>query len=515
MNVLKHWAVLLSILALMSACNDVNSNIEKMIPTDATGVVCIDVPQILKSGGLLDGGKIVLPRELQDAIDNNDHAAMSIVLTDLPQLGLNTDSKAYAFFTVKTFGTVLLVGLDKPELTKKTIAQRTGGDWTNVEGLDCIYKKDNLYAIKGNVLLAGTVNKNLEVAKVAKAAQNILSHNHTSIMDNKAVKEVLHSDGAVNVWLQNAGLKALLSKSDTYREIVRQVPLIDIFTESDIDAITCNVALNDAQVDMATVISAADNSEYAQLLTGILSKPSGETLKAIPNSMDCILTMSVKGDNFVKLQQMQQLLGMFGKLPYIGRIDLAGILATVDGPFTIGIARDPHLEGEWNAVVAIQSSDPERVLNQISSFANSMGQAPELYDGEYVYQYDNKMIRIGMTDGILYLKMLDYEQTEGYAYELPAARNCFNNALLGVFVQSATTDTTHAYFDFALTDIYNGKGHFTTEGQNGNATLELLKVLCSIKPKSPFDEYDDDEDVDDQSISTLVTGAIDKLKPLN
>jgi len=408
----------------------------------------------------------------------------------------------------------MLVALDDPSQTRKTIAQRVGSDFTTIEGLDCIYVKDNLYAISDKVLLVGRVNKVMEAARAAKAARGILAHNNASIIDNKEVKALLHNDdAAINAWMQLKGLKTLFNKSSVYRELKQKMPLIEIFTESDIDAVVCNVMLNDDDVEMKTTIKAAENSEYAQLLNTTLSKPSSDVLKAIPNSMDYIVTMSVKGDNFVKLQQIQQLLGLFGKLPYIGRIDLASILATVDGPFTVGIARDPHLEGEWNAVLATRSTNPDGVLKQISTFANSMGQAPEMYDGEYVYQYDNKMIRIGIVDEILYVKMLDYEQTEGYAYEMPQARTVFDNALLGVFAQTAASDTARAYFDFSLSSIYDGTGHFTTNQTGVNVTQELLRALCTFKRPSPYDNNEDDESSDD--VSSLVGGAIDKLQPLN
>ena len=497
-----------SLLVIMAGC--AGNNLEKMIPADATGVVSIDVPQILKKAKMLDDDNIVLPKSLQDVIDNNDTSPLCILFNDLPQMGIDTDSKAYAFFTIKTFGRVVLAALNDPAKARKTLSLRMGGDFEKVEGLECMYVKDNLYVIEGKVLLIGTVNKAMDINRAAKAAKGILSMTSTSIADNKSVKEVLHNkDAAINAWLQGKGLKAILNKSDVYRELSQKMPLIEIFTESDIDAVTLNVDLDKDQVDMDAKILAAENSEYAQLLNSTLGKPSDEVLKAIPNSMDYIFTMSIQGDNFVKLKQIQQLLSMFGKLPYIGQIDLASILATVDGPFTIGLARDPHLEGEWNMVLATRSTNPEGVVEQISSFANAMGQAPELYEGEYIYQYDNKMIRIGVTSGILYLKMLDYEQTEGYAYEMKPVREFFDDALLGIFAQTRN-DSVSGYFDFGLNDIFNGKGHFYTNQANGNATLELLRALCGIKTGDGFGN----EDSDDNDFASFMTGAIDKLQPM-
>ena len=509
---LKKWlknVLMVTVLLHMAGCT--SDNLEKMVPADATGVVCIDVPEILENAGMLDGDKVVLPQQLKQAIDENDTSPLCVLMADLPQLGLDTDSKAYAYFTAKTFARVILARLDSPEKARKTLAIRAGGDFEKVEGLECMYVGDNLYAIEGNVLLVGTVNKAMEVSRVAKAAKNICNKTAASIDDNKAVKDVLHDNNAeISAWIQGKGLKYILNKSEVYRELSHKMPLIEIFTESDIDAVTCHIDMEKNDVEMDTRILAAENSEYAQLLNSTLGKPSDDVLKAIPNSMDYIFTMSVKGDSFVKLKQIQQLLSMFGKIPYIGRIDLASILATVDGPFTIGLARDPHLEGEWNMVLATRSKDPDGVVKQISTFANAMGQAPEVYDGEYIYQYENKMIRIGVIDGILYMKMLDYEQTEGYAYEMKPVREFFDDALIGIFAQTHN-DSVNGYFDFGLESIFNGKGHFYTSQPKANATLELLCSLCSIKTGDTFGN----EAEDDNGISSFVTGAIDKLQPMN
>ena len=162
-------------------------------------------------------------------------------------------------------------------------------------------------------------------------------------------------------------------------------------------------------------------------------------------------------------------------------------------------------------VLATRSTDPDGVVSRISSFANSMGQAPELYEGEYIYQYDNKMIRIGVIDGILYMKMLDYEQTEGYAYEMKPVRQFFGHALLGLFAQTRN-DSVSGYYDFGLDDIYNGKGHFYTSDSKANAVLELLRSLCTIKGGDAFgnEEADDSEG----GVSSFMTGAIDKLQPM-
>ena len=126
MRCLKNLFVSALLVLVMSGCD--GDNLEKMIPAEATGVVSLDVPVILKSAGMLDGDDIVLPKSLQQVIDDNDTSPLCVLLSDLPQMGIDTDSKAYAFFTVKTFDKVLLAQLDNPDKARRTLSLRVGGD---------------------------------------------------------------------------------------------------------------------------------------------------------------------------------------------------------------------------------------------------------------------------------------------------------------------------------------------------------------------------------------------------
>ncbi len=495
---------------MLASCGSVNDNLEKMIPDDALGVVCVNLPDILNKTGVKDDGQLVIPEAVKDIVDQNDTSPICTMLTDLPYLGLDTDSKAFAFFTNKTFGSVILCPLNDEDAARKTIARRTGADFQQVEGIDCIYREDNLYVVADKVLLIATVNRAMEVNKAAQQAAIILKKQRKSILDNNQVKQVINADGDINAYLQQDGLRLILKKSKAYREIAQKLPLVEIFTESDIKAYECHISLAQDRADITTRIIADQGSDYNKLLEATMAPADATFLKAIPNSMDYIITMSVKGNNFVKLQQIQQLVKMFKRLPYIGRIDLESMLASIDGPIAVGLARDPHLEGEWNAVLAAKTTNPDMILGQISTFATSMGQAPEIYDGEYVYQYENKMIKLGVIDDVLYLKMLDYEQTEGYAYELETVRKVFEASNIGLYVNPQVTQG--GTFAYGMTDHFNGKGQFIPTEKGVHSAQALLKVLCSIKPAQAYDDMLDDEDEDE--ISSTLGNAIDQLKPV-
>ncbi|MBO7609363.1 MAG: DUF4836 family protein [Muribaculaceae bacterium] len=507
---MKKLYLLVTLLSLLltTACSNVNENLEQMIPADATGVVSINMPEILKKAQLQDGDRIVLPAGLQAVIDENDAAPLCQLLTDLPVMGIDTKSKAYAFFTLKTFGRVLLVPLADESAAKKTIAQRAGSDFTTVEGLDCIYVEDLFYAINNKTLFIGMVNKALEREKVAHAASIIMQGKSRNITEVNEVKECIDADGAVNAYFQLEGIRALLKRSKTYKDIAQRMPLVEVFTESDIKAVTCAIKMEDDSVSMNTHFIADANSDYLKLMNTMMAKPDAEFLKIIPNSMDYIMAMSVNGEQFTQLAQIKQLLKAFANLPYIGSIDLAKMLATIDGPVAVGLASDPHLEGEWNAVIAARSINPDDIVNTIGKFALALGQAPELYDNEFVYQYDNKMIRVGSTGSVFYLKMLNYEQTEANASDDASLVKVFDENPFAVAMR-ARVGNDHADLHFGLTDMINGRGLFTTTADMP-AALALLQALCGIKGPKAFDDMLEEED-----IPTGLGDAIDGFHELN
>ncbi|MBR1804562.1 MAG: hypothetical protein IJ775_06660 [Muribaculaceae bacterium] len=117
------------------------------------------------------------------------------------------------------------------------------------------------------------------------------------------------------------------------------------------------------------------------------------------------------------------------------------------------------------------------------------------------------MIKVGASDGVVYLKMLNYEQTEGYAGDDAAMTELFSKAAVAVSAHTKVGETD-AYFRYGLTDMIDGKGTFTASGDTPVA-LALLKVLCSFKPAQAFDDMIDDD------TSSAIGAAIDSFHELN
>ena len=509
---MKKFAYVASVvlLALMSACSSVNENLEKMIPAEATGVVSIDVPAIIKKALLAGDDGIALPDDLTAVMDDNDASPLCQALTDLPVMGINAEAKAFAFFTDKTFAATLLVPLTDESAARRTIAARMGEDFSEVDGLSCLSVADKFFAVHDGVLMAARVNKNAELSRLAKVARTMFDRKSRSVLDVDDMKECLAEQGDVNGYFQLKCIKSLLKGSKTYRELAQRLPLVEIFTESDIDAVTCKLTLNEKDADLETHFKVSESSDYIKLMNATMSSPDSKVLKVIPSSMDYVLSMSVKGDQLVQLPQIEQLLSMFAKLPHIGKFDLKGMLSTIDGPVAVSMAPDPYLEGDWNGVIAASSQQPDEVVSTIASFAMALGQAPELYDNEYVYQYENKMIKVGVNDGVIYLKMLNYEQTEGYASDNATLNTLFASSPMAITIKTKA-GKNDARFSYGLTNHVDGHGTFVPADGESSATLALLKALCGIRPASAYDDMLDPAD-DQETPDYLPEGV--KLKPV-
>ena len=497
----------LVLLLISASCSNVNDKMVKMIPSDSKGVICVNVPEIIKKAQISDDQK--LPDSFKKILEARKSSPLCAVAGDLPNSGIDLSHNIYLFVTDKVFKTVALLPVDDEDKVEATFEKVTDNRFAEMSGIKYINTEDTYYVIKDGVLLVGTLGKMLESKDVLAEADRILSQEKTSITENNDdVKDCLGSDGEVNAYFDLKGVSAFLNGNKQYRQFIQKMPIVGIFTESDIKAVVCNLKIDKSTAQFTAKIKADDNSDYVQLLSSTLAKPSNDFLKVIPNSMEYIVSMSLNGANFAKLSQMQQLTDAFKKIPNLKELDLGGIVSTINGPMAIGLARDPYLKGEWNVVVAAKSQNANLVLGNIIRYAQSMGQAPEKYGSEYVYQYNNKQVNVGTNADVVYVKMLDYEQTEGYAYELPDVRDFFAKNPIGLFVHTKT-DSTSGFFNFGITNYVDGNGFFYTQNDTDNAALVLLEIICMAQ-NNDTEQADEEEDLD----LNQLTGAGDYMQTM-
>ena len=147
---------------------------------------------------------------------------------------------------------------------------------------------------------------------------------------------------------------------------------------------------------------------------------------------------------------------------------------------------------------AAESGKPYYIVDMIARFASRLGQDPEVYEGEYYYSYNNKQVKVGVNGNVVYIKMLNYEQTEGYASTIEEMNSFFGGSSLGVYSHFADKDVNSTISIGLTTDKKLIKGKFLANNE-GNAMMQFIKLLCTIKPVNDYD-YDMSTTIDSDNM---------------
>ena len=101
---LKNVAAVALLVLLMTGC--ASDGLEKMIPADATGVVSLDVPHILKKAGLLDDGKMTTGWITNDGKDYYLDPTHGGAMANTPRRCEKRDGSGYEYYFFYSTGSL-------------------------------------------------------------------------------------------------------------------------------------------------------------------------------------------------------------------------------------------------------------------------------------------------------------------------------------------------------------------------------------------------------------------------
>lgn len=492
------WISGLMLLLMAASCVNANKNMEEMIPADATGVVSVRLHEILEKAGMLSDDKITIPSELQNVIDAHEGSVTGRVLESLPVSGLDLDCNLYFFFSKNTFRYVCLATLADEEAARRLIEESTGKTFSPVEDIDVICLDGYAIAIEDGVLLIGRENRMTDDNTLAQAARSMLHKSNKCIMEVSEVKKCLAGDNDINAYFELKGFNALIKTIPSMRNAIERYPVISIFTDSDVKALTVNMKFEKEGANLTAKIKADENSDFVTLLNTVLSKPDNAFLKAMPSTMKCVFAVSVKGRELTKLDQIKKSINLLSNLPSLDKLDIAGIINTIDGPLAIGLAPSFTYTGDststfaddWNMAIAAKSTNPASVVNMVRRFASQMGQPDYIKGKHHVYDYQGKPVYVGTEGSIVYAMRLDHELTESSWWDMLDLQDSFAKCPIGFFSQSDVLGKPKSFLNFGFKSSTEGQGVLYTVHENDNTMLAFLEILCSIAPSHQVDEND-------------------------
>ncbi len=497
MNSLKVLWGLLLLLTLSTSCTGSDENLREMIPSDATGVISVNLPQLLEKAGMVKDRQISIPEQLATVIEGNSNSLFCRLMSDLPQSGIDLKTNVYSFFSQGIFRFVTLIALDNADVAKLLVQQRTGIKFKSVNGVEFLLYKNWSVVIDDDVLFIGMESHIADEGNLASAAHAIISKKNKSITDVDDIMKCIEQESDINAYFDVKGFAALLKSLPGFKNVADRFPVISIFTDSDIKAFSYQVNFEKEGATLLAQIKADKNSDFITLLNTTLAKPDNEFLKAMPTTMKYVFAMSVKGSQFARLDQIKKSVNLLSNLPGLDKLDIRGIINTIDGPLAIGLSpcymysddASPNFADDWNIAIAVKSNNPEFVTKSVRDFAEQKGQTDWIKDGRHVYNYGGKPVYFGTEGNVVYALRLDHELTEPFLYEQGDVKERFANCRLGFYIQ-ADAGASQGMLNFGFKNNTEGDGIFYTVNPQDNPVLTFLEILCSITPSQVPDESD-------------------------
>ena len=456
-----------------------------MIPSDATGVISINLPSILKQGEMLSDDGFTIPSDLKKAISRNEDSPIADILSQLPKSGVDFETNIYAFFTNKSFQFCLIAALSSEEKAKQMIERATGKKFSTIEGVDFIRNEAYSYIIENDVLFIGQESKyTLADSRLAIAARSMIEKTTKSIRDVDEISECISDDQDISAFFDINGLKSMMNSVPSFSETIKKYPFLTIITDSDIKAICAKLKFEKEGANFKIEVKADNKSDFFTLVDATASAPDNTFLKVVPSSMQYLISLSINGENLMKLDQINKSVNLISNLPSMDKLDFRTIINSIDGPLAIGFSPtdwsgSESFSKDWNLAIAAKVKEPAKIINQIVSFANESGQEDMMKDGRHLYNYEGKPLYVGTEGNFVYAIRLDHELVEdSYFDAYPDLQGEFAKSSFGFFAIIGEQEN-QSILNFSFANKKEGNGIFAVMNPKANPVITFLSILCS------------------------------------
>ncbi len=473
-------------LCMAASCSKSGDELEKCIPKSSSWVAKINANEILTKGKWLDkDGSISVPDKLKKALDGSDTFAKRLIMS-LPSSGLNFDGNIYLFDGMKSFSAEMLAQIDDSGKTEKWICQLTAESSMKQDGdYKYLLSKNLLYIIHDDVLFIGYTAKPDEKSLMNEVAK-ILENSGKSIADNKEAAEILNRGTDVAIYVSMTEIK----NNGTLLPYLTKYPKLSMITEMDLKALAATIDF-DKDMKLDVEVHSNDNSGYSMLYSTALGEPSADFIDVIPASMESVFSISLNGKQLLNIGEFKKMLASTIAIPVIKDLNMEQIISTINGPVAIAISKDADFVNEYNYVVVIASSNPDAILADINRVASHYGQQPQKSGEEYIYNYYNQKISIGIKNSrYIFFKVLNSQQSTESMATSKSMKDLLNKSKICFYQKS---ESPVGPFEFAIGSDSASRitASISTSSNAENIITSILSIICTKKPSSALDGFDE------------------------
>ncbi len=484
-----NFMLLLAMAVVFASCTDTET-LEKdalsMIPKDASYVVAVDAGSIIKKANVKDDdGTLVFPESYKAIFGNEfdkEKIAAYIRAIDL--------TKKFYFFGSDDLDVCFII----PVADKKGFKSALEGDYDNdmIAADGELYKIKNgrgLYFLSDNYFIGCNINHPFKADVEEELLKSlILKGSPMSINDNADAMKILKRKSDLAVFGDCRRLfnsRELQSLTGGFGSILNDCRNMGA---------TLNLNKKDIELAFEMFVNETGNVKKYEAVIG---KPSAEGLKFIPDDIQLVLSGSLKGEELLKLDVVNQALSQVRNIPFITQDEIKEYIAGIDGPVTIGYNYVDYLidRSSFHQIYgAVKNKKAAEICDKLqSTINNSLGGfiICNKINDEYVLNISSDMaIVFGSKDGFLYFRtvaqgvtknLYDDKLVRGIFEEAPGA--LYVNLLKGSRANSMLTDFVH---NLQFSGYIKGSGNTRESSLNvvieepeGNNVLETLLIIIA------------------------------------
>ena len=479
------------LLLLATSCSKVDQRTEGMIPSDATVVVKVDVPQLIEHSGIeIKGGKMVFPKKFQKMLESESRESAAEVdkkLSKLKDSGIDFNHSVYVFMPngaindKSDFEFVVLVPVDNEQKLKAYIEDETEAVFKKKGELMVAQDGADLYVIKDGTLCITECWQDDQENNLV----SLLSPDN-SITDNSAAAKVLGSGDDVNIFMDSKKFRKVaareLNRQSEYYYDEASMAASSFLDMYDVQTTGIHISFADNECNIKCENEFEENSEFLKMAAKATSQPSAELIGLMPDADNALVySLSIDAEAIAEFDLVKKLLGDAMDDPDFRQI--FDFVKSIKGPVTFGVAANDFDAENMNFVFAAKSTR----ANQLHSLIGSTPFAAEMQrqGDEYVMRespYD-PAIKLGTMDNdIIYARV---SQSGVFPSDNMSkneeAKRLLSDAVVALYFTS-TVDNMNMQCSFSSKDLKDGYGKiFVTEGGKKLCPLDALAFFLKLQ----------------------------------